>query len=103
VRARDHGDGPTRSTHRASRPVETPRPAEALAATRVAASGGGEKKRETLGRCFPLLAFLEADAVRNHAKGKGYDSLAWRAVQGKALLHPTRIRLGVHSLLCINL
>ena len=49
------------------------------------AGDGRKKKRETLLGCFPLLAFLESVAVRNHAKGKGYDSQAWRAVQGKAL------------------
>lgn len=34
---------------------------------------------------LPSFAFLESDTARNHAKGKGYDSLAWRATQGKAL------------------
>ena len=33
---------------------------------------------------MPPSRFLESNTARNHAKGKGYDSLAWRATQGKA-------------------
>jgi len=40
------------------------------------------------------LRVLESNTARNHAKGKGYDSLAWRATQGKA---PTPIEPGQGS------